>query len=75
MECTMNKDKGLNAKIIDTTYYSIGFPEAEEAAIQRENYLTQFNDLFSSGVKIIFFRRRSWGRENNIMCTICKKKY
>ena len=45
----------IQAKVIDTTFYSIGFPEDKnENLISRDNYLSQVDDYFKQGIKVVF---------------------
>lgn len=55
-------------KIIDTTYYSIGFPnENWQEIISRNNYLSQIEDYFLSEAKILFLE----GDEDAGKTTLC----
>lgn len=42
-------------RVIDTSFYSVGFPsENDDVIINRNNYITQIDDLFSQGIKLVF---------------------
>lgn len=58
----------MSIKIIDTTFYSIGFPnENWSEMINRNNYISQIEDYFSAGVKILFLE----GEEDSGKTTLC----
>ena len=56
------------AQIIDTTFYSLGFPyQQDEGLIERNNYLSQVDDFFRQGAKLVFVD----GDEDSGKTTIC----
>lgn len=63
-----NESDSQNIKMVDTTYFSIGFPNEDwNEIIYRENYISQINDWFSREKKIIFIE----GDEDAGKTTLC----
>jgi len=51
----MNEVVTVEAKVLDTTHYSIGFPdESWDKLIDRENYISQMEGYLSDEIKILF---------------------
>lgn len=55
-------------KIINTAFYSIGFPQVRSSEfIERSNYFSQFDDKFENGSNLIILE----GKEDSGKTTIC----
>lgn len=64
----MNYKDTPQVKIIDNTYFSIGFPEKDwDKLLNRDNYLSQIEDIFSNDTKILFIE----GEEDSGKTTLC----
>ncbi|KAF0198897.1 MAG: hypothetical protein FD166_888 [Bacteroidetes bacterium] len=64
----MSNSKNIEAKVLDSTYYSIGFPEKQwDKLIIRDNYISQIVDCFSNDTKIIFLE----GEEDSGKTVLC----
>ena len=71
----MNEVVTLEAKVVDTTSYSIGFPdESWDKLIDRENYISQIESYLSDEIKMLFIE----GDEDigkTTLCALFAKKY
>jgi len=64
----MSKKDNSAVQIVDNTFFSIGFPDENwDELINRENYLSQIDDCFSTGTDILFLD----GDEDAGKTTLC----
>ncbi len=66
--------KNIQAEIIDTAFYSDGFPnENWEQLIQRTNYMSQIDDALSDNIRIIFIEGEEDSGKTTLVAQFVKK--
>jgi len=66
----------MSVKVVDTTFYSIGFPNENWGdLINRNNYISQIEDYFSDEIKILFLEGEEDAGKTTLCAQFAKKKH